>query len=330
MKTTVIHHSADYDGIFCREIARKFLPDAELIGWDFADEPLEIPHVDTLYILDLPCDRPFGFTWDRELHSHRFVPNLVWIDHHASSIASHPAGIPGYRIDGVAACRLAWQWFTHQPLDTMKLSDGSTMLCLPNKQDYLDRKVSEPLAVRLAGEYDIWDKHDSRADVLQFGLRSRELTEFDWAQMFSTQKPTMEEIEGMIQAGYQNILEPDGTCAPAVVHGLLKDGAILHRYQQRNDASIMRRSFVQEWEGLKFLCLNTARCNSLTFAALDIPDTDHDALMGFCFNGKKWTVSLYHAQHRKEIDLSQIAVKYGGGGHRGACGFTCDKLPFIP
>ena len=37
MKTTVIHHSADFDGIFCREIARKFLPDAELIGWDFGD-----------------------------------------------------------------------------------------------------------------------------------------------------------------------------------------------------------------------------------------------------------------------------------------------------
>lgn len=39
MKTTVIYHSADYDGIFCREIARRFLPDAELIGWDFADKP---------------------------------------------------------------------------------------------------------------------------------------------------------------------------------------------------------------------------------------------------------------------------------------------------
>ena len=34
MKTTVIHHSADFDGLFCREIARKFLPGAELIGWN--------------------------------------------------------------------------------------------------------------------------------------------------------------------------------------------------------------------------------------------------------------------------------------------------------
>lgn len=41
MTTTVTHHSADFDGIFCREIARKFIPDAKLIGWDFGDEPLK-------------------------------------------------------------------------------------------------------------------------------------------------------------------------------------------------------------------------------------------------------------------------------------------------
>jgi len=26
MKNTVIYHSADFDGLFCREVARKFLP----------------------------------------------------------------------------------------------------------------------------------------------------------------------------------------------------------------------------------------------------------------------------------------------------------------
>ena len=60
MKTTVIHHSADFDGIFCREIARKFLPDAEIIGWDFGDKPLAIPD-GQIYILDLPVDRVFGY-----------------------------------------------------------------------------------------------------------------------------------------------------------------------------------------------------------------------------------------------------------------------------
>jgi nanoRNase/pAp phosphatase (c-di-AMP/oligoRNAs hydrolase) len=63
-----------------------------------------------------------------------------------------------------------------------------------------------------------------------------------------------------------------------------------------------------------------------TVASKDIPQTGHDALMGFYYNGNGWTFSLYHAKHRTDLDLSAIAVKYGGGGHRGACGFTTKSL----
>ena len=96
-------------------------------------------------------------------------------------------------------------------------------------------------------------------------------------------------------------------------------------YRKRDADVVNSRSFIVEWEGLKFLALTTARCNSLTFAAKDVPETGHDALMAFFFNGKKWRFSLYHVEHRKDIDLSLIAVKHGGGGHRGACGFEMEK-----
>jgi len=325
---TVIHHSADFDGIFCREIARKFLPDAEIVGWDFSDTTLPIPD-GKIYVLDLPVDRVFGKRFEGDKFSDREIEGIsdriVWVDHHKSSIDSHPATIPGYRIDGVAACRLAWQWFTRPAID-----DGATPR-LPGKQEFIDRSVHEPLAVRLAGEYDIWDKRDERADILQFGLRSRELNGFDWSQLLSwpAQKPTIEELEGLISVGHQNMLEPDGTFVGAILLGLLENGRILQSYQQRTDAGMMHRSFLVEWEGLKFLALTTARCNSLTFASKDVPEAGHDALMGFHFNGKTWTVSLYHSKHRTDLDLSKIAVKYGGGGHRGACGFMASKLPFI-
>lgn len=323
-KTTVIHHSADFDGIFCREIARKFLPDAELIGWDFGDAPLQIPD-HKIYVLDLPVDAVFGFKYspgDEDKNPPQHPAGLIWIDHHKSSIEKHPKAIPGYRIDGVAACRLAWQYFSTTSRNPMTFE-------LPSKQDYIDRTVNEPLAVRLAGEYDIWDKRDERAEVFQFGLRSRELSVFDWQNMLDTKKATIEEIESLIAVGHRDILNPDGTHVPPVVCQLLEAGKLLQTYQQRNDAGIMHRSFVIEWEGLKFLALTTARCNSLTFASKDVPETGHDALMGFYYNGKAWTVSLYHAKHRTDIDLSQIAVKYGGGGHRGACGFSVTELPFI-
>lgn len=299
--TTVIHHSSDYDGVFCREIARKFMPDAELIGWDFSDAPITVPP-GQIYVLDLPCDKPFGLDF-RKSEGRMAIDfdRLVWIDHHKSAIDSHPAEIPGYRIDGVAASRLAWQWFTHQAagLDPhFNQLDPS----LPTKDDYLSRIVLEPRAVRLAGEYDIWDHRGDGDLEFQFGLDAQ--SALDWSMLLSE------------NTGYTD-------------HIILEGRAAMQCYKKR-DADIMReRSFLVDWEGLKFLAITTARCNSNTFAARDVPETGHDALMGFFYNGRAWIISLYHAAHRKDLDLSAIAVKYGGGGHRGACGMSVKTLPFI-
>ena len=84
--TTVIHHSADMDGVFCREIARQFLPDAKLIGWDFADAPIPFPSEGQVYVLDLPPEQPFG----REL-TFEEKERVIWIDHHASSLEKYDA-----------------------------------------------------------------------------------------------------------------------------------------------------------------------------------------------------------------------------------------------
>lgn len=307
MKTTVIHHSADYDGLFCREIARKFLPDAELIGWDFGDQPIPLhgyPGDQMFYILDLPVDRVFGFDFAKSPDQPFFDPrknNVVWIDHHKSAIETHPRSILGYRIDGVAACRLAWQWFTH-PENTTPRRDPKGVPLLPLKEEFIARKVFEPLAVRLAGEYDIWDHRGDGDLEFQFGLDSAPNPNFQYMLRREGDDETKEWV---------------------------KDGAAAMRCYAKRDADVMRqRSFMVEFEGLKFLALNTARCNSNTFAALDIPETGHDGLLAFYTNGSEWTVSLYHASHRKEIDLSLIAVRYGGGGHRGACGFRVKEIEF--
>jgi uncharacterized protein len=312
-KTTVIYHSADFDGIFCREIARKFLPEAELIGWDHGDAKLPFPAEGVVYVLDLSPDC-FEATKHvpgaGEVVSWMDARRLIWIDHHKSSIEKWPTDIPGYRIDGVAACRLAWQWFWTQVKNTGThgvLEESTARVIFPDLQAYRDRRVTEPLAVQLAGEYDVWDKRDPESEVFQFALRARELDMDDWSEMLDE-----DSVYGV----------------PQVMIDLISDGALLQRYQQAQDASLVNfRSFLVEFEGLKFLALNTARCNSLTFAAKDVPETGHVALMGFYWNGEHWKVSLYHARGHEDKDLSLIAVKYGGGGHRGACGFQAKILP---
>ncbi|HEU4345909.1 MAG TPA: hypothetical protein VFU31_30525 [Candidatus Binatia bacterium] len=330
MKTTVIHHSADFDGIFCREIARKFLPsDTEFIGWDFKDKPLPIPD-GKIYVMDLPLDRVFGFTFPigpapidavRQAFgtpgTELLFERVIWIDHHRTSIDTHPPTINGYRIDGVAACRLAWQWFqipSGKFDGDIRANIAGTEVVnfsLPTKQDFIDRTVIEPLAVRLAGEYDIWDKRDPRAELFQHGLKSEELTPRTWATLLGD-----EFIKGEI-----------------CVDRLLKQGEVLQfaRANEYRDV-ITQQGFDVQFEGLTFLACNSHELDirSQLFEAGIQPH--HDALMGFTFNGKAkdWRVSLYHAPGKEHHDLSEIAKRYGGGGHRGACGFRLKGWTPLP
>lgn len=316
MINTVIYHSADYDGIFCREIARKFLPkDTALIGWTFGDLPLKIPEEGPVYVMDLPVAEVFGakatdqmMEWPAALSPvivRGLLERLVWIDHHVSAIASHPLGIPGYRIDGVAACRLTWQWFKAQIVWAAQTGSMSPLSPFPTKDEFVDRKVSEPLAVRLAGEYDVWDHRGDGDLEFQCGLDTR--PQLDWEALLSTDEFGAE-----------------------IVAELIRDGTLAMRCLAQRDARVVReRSFTRAWEGLNFLCLNTPRCSSLSFAALDKPENKHDGLLAFYFNGRHWIVSLYHAAGRKDSDLLKIARAHGGGGHAGACGFQCETLPFL-
>jgi len=307
MKATVIHHSADFDGLFCREIAGKFLPDAELIGWDYGDSKIPAPEEGTIYVLDLspvclgPSAQPEAITAPG-----RMLDRVIWIDHHKSAIDEYDRTIPGYRIDGVAACRLAWQWFSIGEHNAQNQTNEHLIIPLPGKQDFVDRSVSEPLAVRLAGEYDIWDKRDPDAELFQAGLRSRDLAG-EW--------------------GWSKLLGDDPLEAKICVNTLLKNGeAIQYAQTQQNKSIITHAGFTVQFEGLTFLACNHARFNSHLFTAAIRPE--HDALMGFCWDGKQWKFSMYHAPGKEQFDLSAIAKARGGGGHKGACGFQCATLPF--
>ena len=311
-KSTAIYHSADFDGLFCREIARKFLPGVELVGWNFGDPVVKVPAEGPIYVMDLPLDAVFGVVdgLPHESLQQALAQNrVVWIDHHKTAIEwaakSGLAGVPGYRLDGVAACRLAWQWLSNMS------SDVESLLGNQSKSDFVKRAVDEPMAVRLVGEYDIWDKRDPRAELFQHGLRSAPLTDGIWEALL------IDQLGGLI---------------PDIVKQLLDNGeSIAYARDQEYREVIQSQGFTVQWDGLCFLCCNSHEqdIRSQLFEAGIKPE--HDALLGFTFTGLDWRVSLYGVPGKPDIDLSAIAKKHGGGGHKQACGFRCTgKPPFMP
>ena len=300
MKKLVIYHKSDFDGIFCREIAKHFLgeKDVTYVGWEYGEsDEIVPPGVETIFMLDISVER-----WMND-------PRLVWIDHHKSAMEKYPSVTNGWRIDGVAACRLAWQWFVmlqggHDDPDIRVTIKGRDFVnfSLPSKRDFIDRRVEEPWAVRLAGEYDIWDKRDPDAELFQHGLRSEELYSTVW----------------------DNLLDLDGD---ATVTRLLNQGrALQYAKFKENEEIINNFGHDVELAGMRFLACNHARFNSLLFSAC--VKSRHEGLLGFKWTGKDWSVSLYHAPGKEHHDLSLIAAKYGGGGHKGACGFRCIDWPW--
>ncbi len=220
-----------------------------------------------------------------------YLHKLIWIDHHKSAIEDMKGmQIGGLRIDGVAACRLAWQWFFGDKAAT--------------KADYVERKVSEPRAVQLLGEFDIWDHHDSATVPFQYGMQALESP--DWDTLLDT--------------------TPDSQSRTDEVLRILTNGRAIDRYLKVTNAQLSNESgYDAEFEGLKFRVLNTPQKGSLQFDA-SIKD-HHDGCLRYYWNGETWGCSLYGVAHKKDVDLSAIAKKYGGGGHKSACGCTFKTLP---
>lgn len=320
MSTHVIYHYADYDGLLSAAVCLHFIPDAVIHGWDYGNPTPEIPEdCDKLYIVDLSVPDLMD------------DPRLIWIDHHKSAIEKwEPVSIYeptqenviknhdpmtgglrhilGLRIDGVAACRLCWRWFQE---GFHGLYDGFTDYARFKSRDPL---LKEPLVLTLAGEYDVWfeDGNPEWADclALQHGLR-----------LFSNDPAQLSEL-------FKDNPKKNGACSDDFVRWLIERGRDIELYQSEQNASILKyNSYVREWEGLRFLVLNSARGNSRSFPGMEERD-DIDALCMWKYCGDQVAASLYHKTGRKDIDLSLIAVKYGGGGHRGACGFKMSMEEF--
>jgi hypothetical protein len=101
----------------------------------------------------------------------------------------------------------------------------------------------------------------------------------------------------------------------------VKQGVTIKSYCDRqNDEYSASYSHTIKWAGLTFCALNIGQRGNSDLLRGGIKP-EHEALFAWRFDGKSVLVSLYHAPGQEHRDLSVIATKCGGGGHRGACGF---------
>lgn len=295
MKIAIIYHRADYDGILSEAVCRTALnrdePESHIasFGWNYNDPlPIGIDFTtfDRIYIVDLSVDELMSRSELRD--------KIVWIDHHRTAIEKWEKPehtFDGLRIDGVAACRLCWAFFND--VEWWR-SDAKAF-------DF--RRHNEPLLVFLAGVYDVWLKGNSDFEAgkdLQFGLRA--------AVPLYLEKVIVDSLS-------------DSQNADNEVLAIVETGRQIRDYCQRqNDDYSRSYSQTIRWEGLTFCALNIGQRGNSDLLLGGIKP-EHDACFAWRWTGKEVLVSLYHISGHEEHDLSEIAKRYGGGGHKGACGF---------
>lgn len=93
---------------------------------------------------------------------------------------------------------------------------------------------------------------------------------------------------------------------------------ILSWINTRNYHLVRSMAFEAEIDGLKCICSNMPQGRSSFFDTLENINS-YDVMINFYMNKKRrWNLSFYSS--KPDVDVSKIAARFGGGGHKGAAG----------
>ena len=302
MKSLIIYHRADYDGLFSMMISRMWLErnsepgdEVDLFGWNYGDK---IP--DMTYDIGQKYDRvvmvDISFPTEQMLELMSFMKvgvEVIWIDHHITaindSITNGYSGISGLRDSEWAATENTWHYF------------------FPS--------TPTPHIVKLISTYDIFDRRrfdwENEVLPLQFALKAKyslyaDRLWKDWPWMI--------------------------TAEPIDLVPIIESGKLILEYLSGTWASTMKNFSWEVTVGGKYrgiACIST-EFSSNVFG--DLKDK-YDVLVVCNWRPKnEWfSVSMY-IDPEVETDFhagNYLRENYGGGGHKGAAGGHINQDQFL-
>lgn len=215
--------------------------------------------------------------------------NVYWIDHHKTAIEKYDNF--GVNIRGI------------------READGDSGCLLTYKYLLSSRRIPDiggiPSMVALINDWDTW-KHE----LYQTGSF---ITAFN---SMNTQPYNIDFWKHINDWDYINNMINDGITMIKYRDGWAKD--VLNHIGSSMD-----------FMDLKVYATNIPHANSEYFKSLpESVKAEHDAFMPFYYdlNKRVYVASLYST--RPDVDVSIVAKKMGGGGHKNAAGFSTKILPF--
>lgn len=223
--------------------------------------------------------------------------DITWIDHHISAIKRYDnfeMPIRGVRYDGIAGCMLTYCYLKHMT------SGGYGEI----KDFDLLMTKDAPMFTKYISDFDVWKFNYNNTKAFEMGLQLYDLN------------PIAEKKDNIFEA--MLVLGCDVEC------DVISKGRDLLVYRDNWAKEYCEHTgFEVKFEGYKCFAMNLAMISSDHFKSIN--EDKYDMFIGFSYNGKSWNYSL----RSTKVDCSQIAMKYGGGGHKGAAGFSTENLILI-
>ena len=311
IRTKVVYHEADLDGVTSGALMllHKNLQeeDVELIPYDYhKDFNQKLTNGHEVYMIDVSLKVPKMFEVSKA------AAEFYLVDHHISfyedlnnyctenniEIRESQFGIakkievPEYNFVYFYATHISGCELTMNLYCTSSIGESAKEL------------------VQILGQYDTWRKKDN-GKFLPY--------DHDW-----------DEVVLPIQYSLRAYMDPDKISR--ILYNLDNGGskynksklieqgtAILNYLKVYNKKCLEDYSFSFEHDNVRILAMNTTNFNSFTFDHF-WDENLYDAMMSFCFTGNDWKVSMYTTK-TETVDILKIAKFFGGGGHKGACGF---------
>ncbi|MCT4552160.1 MAG: DHHA1 domain-containing protein [Alphaproteobacteria bacterium] len=297
MKVYVIYHRTDFDGRGSAAVINDFYRNKE--GFEIVNIPLnneEVPHDYKEWDKDAMVymsDISFPKREQMEYLLETYGDNFIWNDHHASSMKNcEGLNIRGIQRADYAAIQLTWFWFNQDKFSSIETAKF-------------------PEAINYVGHVDIKKPLKDSEEFLTALILHTELydpTNPDWEKLINND-------EGMLST-------------------LLTEGRVAQRYRESIEQEAAQEiiHFV-EFEGYKVPAANIYFFKYEVFFHAKEGNLYEEypfVITYYRNNEGQWKLSLRGTGNEKykDIDVSLLAKKHGGGGHKKAAGIRSKELPF--
>lgn len=216
--------------------------------------------------------------------------NVIWIDHHGTAIAKYEdfdQEVSGIRSTVCSGCMLTYLYLTNQLNLISHAEKGDTASCVPE-------------IIRYCDDYDMWTFRCDRTKEfhLGFSIIPHEPTDDVWNEFFGSEE--MQDID---------------------VDDIIDKGQIMLQYRSNLMQELIESyGYESTLDGHSCYVLNQGLISSDDFDSIDVDK--YDLLVGTIWDGDKWIYSL----RSTKINVAEIAVSRGGGGHPEASGFISKQL----